>query len=109
MWVTKLLISPVKKRIFCPKTTKFGPKLAFLVNLGQAMQAYSMPCCGSVGGCGARAVSRKTPIYFMLVPKLLLTPIKIRIFGPKTAKFGPKSAFLVILGQILPFFAHFVQ
>ena len=44
MWVTKLLISPVKKRIFCPKTTKFGPKLAFLVNLGQAMQAYSVPC-----------------------------------------------------------------
>ena len=65
MWVTKLLISEVKKRIFCPKTTKFGPKLAFLVNLGQAMQAYSMPCCGSVGGCGARAVSRKTPIYFI--------------------------------------------
>ena len=24
MWVTKLLISPVKKRIFCPKTTKIG-------------------------------------------------------------------------------------
>ena len=45
--------------------TKFGPKLAYLVNLGQAMQAYSMPCCGSVGGCGARAVSRKTPIYFI--------------------------------------------
>ena len=33
-----------KKRIFCPKTTKFGPKLAFLVNLGQDMQAYSVPC-----------------------------------------------------------------
>ena len=44
MWVTKLLISPVKKRIFCPKTTKFGPKLACLVNLGQARQAYSVPC-----------------------------------------------------------------
>ena len=67
MWVTKLLIFPVEIRIFCPKTTKFGPKLAFLVNLGQAMQAYSMPCCGSVGGCGARAASRKTPIYFILV------------------------------------------
>ena len=39
----------------------------------------------------------------MLVPKLLLTPIKIRIFGPKMAKFGQKSSFLVILGQILPF------
>ena len=33
-----------KKKDFCPKTTKFGPKLAFLVNLGQAMQAYSVPC-----------------------------------------------------------------
>ena len=62
MWVTKLLIFPVEIRIFCPKTTKFGPKLAFLINLGQAMQAYSMPCCESVGGCGARAVSRKTRI-----------------------------------------------
>ena len=67
MRVTKLLIFPVEIRIFCPKTTKFGPKLAFLVNLGQAMQAYSMPCCGSVGGCGARAVSRKTPIYFIYI------------------------------------------
>ena len=44
MWLTKLLISEVKKRIFCQKTTKFGPKLAFLVNLGQAMQGYSVPC-----------------------------------------------------------------
>ena len=24
MWITKLLISPVKKRIFCPKTSKIG-------------------------------------------------------------------------------------
>ena len=44
MWVTELMISQVKKRIFCPKTTKFGPKLAFLVDMGQAMQAYSVPC-----------------------------------------------------------------
>ena len=40
MWVTKLLISQVKKMIFCPKTTKFGPKLAFLVILGQALPAH---------------------------------------------------------------------
>ena len=65
MWVTKLLIFTVEIRIFCHKTTKFGPKLAFVVNFGQAMQAYSVPCCGSDGGCGARAVSRKTPFYFM--------------------------------------------
>ena len=36
--------SSKKKGIFCPKTTKFGPKLAFLFNLGQAMQDYSVPC-----------------------------------------------------------------
>ena len=68
MWVTKLLIFPVEIRMFCPKTTKFGPKLAFLVNLGQAMQAFSVPCwwVGWFGGCGARAVSRKTPIYFII-------------------------------------------
>ena len=33
MWVAKLLISPVKFRIFCPRTTKFGPKFAFLPGL----------------------------------------------------------------------------
>ena len=60
MWVTKLLISPVKIRIFCPKKSKFGPKMAFLFFLGQALLAHL------VGGCGARAVSRKTPIYFIL-------------------------------------------
>ena len=59
MWVTKLLISSVKIRIFCPKKSKFGPKMAFLFILGQAFPAHL------VGGCGARAVSRKTPIYFM--------------------------------------------
>ena len=44
----------------------------------------------------------------MWVQKLLLPPVRIRIFGLKTAKFGPKLAFLVILGQIFVFLAHFV-
>ena len=76
MWATKLLISPVKKRIFCPKTTKFGPKLAFLVNLGQC------PVGGSVSGCGARAVSRKTTIYVicLYIPKLAIFVNKIMLF-----------------------------
>ena len=38
------MIPQVKKRIFCPKTTKFGPNLAFLVDMGQAMQVFSVPC-----------------------------------------------------------------
>ena len=66
MWVTKLMISQVKKRIFCPKTTKFGPKLAFLVNLGQALRLIQCPVGGSVGGCGTWAASRKTPIDFIV-------------------------------------------
>ena len=40
MWVTKLLIFPVKIRIFCQRTTKFGPKLALLFILGQALPAH---------------------------------------------------------------------
>ena len=44
MWVTKLLISLVKIRIFCPRTTKFGSKLAFLFILGQALSAHLVPC-----------------------------------------------------------------
>ena len=91
MWVTKLMISQVKKRIFCPKTTKFGPKLAFLVTLGQILAFFSpfraMPnqitmqtrCLGDF------------PV--MWVPKLLLSPVKISIFCPKTTKFGPKLFF----------------
>ena len=66
MWVTKLLISPVKIRIFCPKKSKFDPKMAFLFILGQALPAHL------VGGCGARAVSRKTPIYFIVFVQLYL-------------------------------------
>ena len=39
MWVTKLLISLVKIRIFCPRMTKFGPKLAFLPGLAGSFGA----------------------------------------------------------------------
>ena len=44
MWVPKLLLSLVKIRTFCPETTKFGPKLAFLVIVGQALPAHLVPC-----------------------------------------------------------------
>ena len=63
MWVTKLLISPVKIRIFCQRTTKFSQKLAFLPGLWLIW----CPVGGLVGGCCARAVSRKTPIYFIIL------------------------------------------
>ena len=92
---------PPKNWIFSPKTAKFGRKLAFLAKYQHFWPIWSNAWPKN----NADKLSRWFSV--MLVPKLLLTPIKIRIFGPKTAKFGPKSAFLVILGQILPFFAHF--
>ena len=65
MWVfryvgNKLLISPVKIRIFCPK-------LALLFILGWLIWC---PVDGLAGGCGARAVSCKTPIYFIITHPL---------------------------------------
>ena len=60
MWVTKLLISPVKIRIFCPKTSKFGPKLAFLFIAG----SFGALLVGWLVVV-AWVSSRKTPIYFI--------------------------------------------
>ena len=94
---------PPKNWILGPKTAKFGQKLAFWAKYQHFWPIWSKAWPKN----NADKLSRWFSV--MLVPKLLLNPIKIRLFGPKTAKFGPKSAFLVILGQILPFFAHFVQ
>ena len=41
---TKTFALSNKNRILCPKTTRFGPKLAFLVILGQALPAHLVPC-----------------------------------------------------------------
>ena len=38
------------------------PKIGIFVHFGPA---HLVPVGGFVGGCGARAVSRKTPIYFI--------------------------------------------
>ena len=51
-----------KKRIFCSKTTKFSPKLAFL-SIAGSFGALLVGWLVVV----ARAVSRKTPIYFILL------------------------------------------
>ena len=69
MWVTKLLISPVKIRTFCPKTTKIGPEIGIFGHFGPGL-AGSFG--GLVSGCGARAVSRKTPFHFIADNKYIL-------------------------------------
>ena len=62
MWVPKLLLSPVKIRIFCPKR----PKLAFWSSWARPRWLIWCPVGGLVEGFAARAVSRKTPIYFII-------------------------------------------
>ena len=99
MLVPKLLLTPIKIRIFGTKTAKFGPKLAFFCHFGQFdpgadQKTMQLRCIGAFS--------------IKWVSKLLLPLIKIRIYGPLTAIFGPKYAFLVILGQILAFSAHLV-
>ena len=60
IWVPKLLLPPVKIMTLGPKTAKFGPKYAFL--------GTYRPC--RFIWCGARALSRKTPIYFIYMSDL---------------------------------------
>ena len=90
MRVPKLLLPAPKNWILGPKTAKFGPKLAFWAKYRHFCPIWSKAWPKN----DANKLSRWFSV--MLVPKLLLTPIKIRIFGPKTAKIGPKYAFLVI-------------
>ena len=61
MWVTKLLISPVKKD-FLPKNDPILPKIGIFVHCWLIW----CPVDWLAVGCGARAVSRKTPIYFSI-------------------------------------------
>ena len=100
--IPKVKLHPLQKRSFGPKRPNAASNWHLWPNIGIFGPIDLMPDQKKMRtGCPSGSI--------MWVPKLLLTPIKIRLFGPKTAKFGPKSAFLVILGQILPFFAHFVQ
>ena len=79
---------PPKNWILGPKTAKFGPKLAFWAKYWHFWPIWSNAWPKN------NADKLSWWISVVLVPKLLLTPLKIKIFGPK-------SAFLVILGQIL--------
>ena len=67
MWVTKLLISPVKKGFFAQKRPNLAQNWHFWSIWARPCRFIQCPVGGSVGGCGARAVSRKTPIYFILL------------------------------------------
>ena len=84
MWVTKLLITPVKKRIFCPKRPNLAQNWHFWSIWARQCRLIRCPVGGLAGGCGA-GCSRKTPIYFM---QLLVAPESSRSegAGPRISK-----------------------
>ena len=100
MNVPKVLLPP-KKMEFWPKIGNFGH---FEPNIG---------LFGHLVLCPTKNNENEVPRWLFDKWKskllLLLPPKKIRIFGSKPAKFGPKYAFLVILGQILAILAHLDQ
>ena len=65
MWVTKLMISQVKKEFFAQKRPNLAQNWQFWSIWARPCRLIQCPVGWSVGGCGARAVSRKTPNYFM--------------------------------------------
>ena len=100
MWVTKLLISSVKIRIFGPKRLNFVQNMHFRSIWGKYW--LFCPFCQMPDQITMRT---RCPCGFSVVwvTIFLISPVKIRIFCPKTTKFGPKLAFLVILS-----FCHLV-
>ena len=70
MWVPKLLLSPVRIRIFLPKLNQIWPEIGIFGHFGPGLAgSFGALLVGElVGGCGSRAVSCKTP--FTLCMKL---------------------------------------
>ena len=100
MWVTKLLISPLKKRIFLPKNDQIWSKIGISVHCWLIW----CPVGGLAGGCGAGCISQDT-YYFILVkcPMNLNLLIKKMKIGPPTCivgcapshpRFSPSSSVL---------------
>ena len=61
---TKTFAFSCKNQDSLPKNDQILPKIGIL---GQAYQLIWCPIAGLVGGFGARAVSRKTPIYLIVM------------------------------------------
>ena len=59
--------SSKKKGFFAQKRPNLAQNLHFWSIWARPCRLIQCPVGGSVGGCGARAVSRKTPIYFIII------------------------------------------
>ena len=68
MWVTKLLISPVKKQDFLPKNDPIRPKIGILVYCWLIW----CPVGGLDGGCGAGCISQDTYLLYIMIICVLI-------------------------------------
>ena len=66
----------VKKGFFAQKRPNLAQNWQFWSIWARQCRLIQCPVGGSVGGCGARAVSRKTPIYFI---PLLMCPGQLKM------------------------------
>ena len=69
-WVTKLLISQVKKKDFLPQNDQIWPKIGIFGQFGPGHAGLFGALLAGRWVVVARAVSRKTPIYFMIIESL---------------------------------------
>ena len=87
-----------KEYPFWPINGQIWPNLCILGHFGPNIGIFGQFCPLP----NQKTLRRRCLCGFsvMLIPKLLLSLVKIRIFCPKTTKFSPKLAFLVISGQV---------
>ena len=82
-----------KKKDFLPQNDQIWPKIGIFGQFGPghaACRLIQCPVGGSFGGCGARAVSRKTPIYF-IIRRSLRAP-SVLIIDPHCIQFLKKDS-----------------
>ena len=99
MRVPKFLLPAPKNWILGPKTAKFGPKLAFWAKYRHFCPIWSKAWPKN----DANKLSRWFSV--MLVPKLLLTPVKIRILAQKRPNLPQNMHFWLLWAKEWPFWS----
>ena len=84
MCVPELLLPHKIIRMFGPEMAIFAPKYAFFGTYRPCRLIWCPGCC-LIGGCGARAVSHKTPIY-LIASKNVVTDLFDNMSGKKRGK-----------------------
>ena len=100
MKIPKVLHHPPQKWILAQKRPNLAQKRHFWPNIRISIVS------GPIDLLPEQKTMRTSylgGLSIMWVPKLLLTPVKIRNFGPKTAKFGQNMHFGPNIGIFCPF------